>query len=82
MWQRASSNIDSNPIVARLDDEACVSGSGSVQSLVVHPALLLRDLGDLDVDGLELFVDVGRVGEDHEAAEESADSEDPEEEPI
>lgn len=82
MWQRASSYFDSDPLVARLDDEACVSVSGSVQGLAVHPALLLRDLGELDVDGLELLVDVGRVGEDHEAAEKSAYSEYPEEESI
>ena len=50
--------------------------------LVVGPALLLRDLGELDVDRLELFVDVGRVRQDHETAEEGADPEDPQEEPV
>ena len=58
------------------------SGTCSEQSLVVHPALLLGDLGELVVDRLELLVDVRRVWQDHEAAEEGADAEDPQEEPI
>lgn len=85
--QQLECNIDRTQAV--LADEIWLSARrGSIPrlhevlELLVGEEHLLRDRGELDVDGLGVIVERRRLAENGEGAEERGDGEDPEEETV